>query len=286
MDSSTIRLTCAIFACGAAMGMFRSPTLVGSGTYAAATTLLVASAFGVHFGQRWSRWTAIIAGLLLMLLKLDRMDASQFGDWFMIIFCLVFCWCVYSTAITPTEIVFESFQKSMQTPKGQARFRKIEKQVANIKGWKILLSSQQHRETTAEELAGRLEEIFQLSFQILEDEELDPTDAAFLPQTHPFPLVHGREPRFLISIPPDLFEVFIILGEEQYVQVRFRGAAGKLAIENGYSWTARIAAALIDGPVHSVKVPDEGLEIRGQPGIAEALCSGSPIKRLRAMMTS
>ncbi len=259
---------------------FRDARLGFAIVYAA----LTAASVCLWFGVRQIEWllvacfaAATLDGLILLVNHVSYRHATiQIAVWLYSIYLLA-RW----NSTQPDDEVHpvrlsrkaRSVLAYLQSPEGQAEIERRSREREEVCRWKVMVELPSGQEITGEEIAQKASVAFNCRFTA-RFTPLDPVDAAFLANAENGPLVDGAAPHFLCGLPPYLFEIIQV---DRFLLVNYLPSATfSEELENGYRWTAKLAAEFISLSPATVMLGDRRYAAADPCAIAEALRSPAP----------
>ena len=263
--------------------------------FLAAIVLFVIAA-GLYYRKEWSRW-ALLAVAVFSAIAVVRnaiVDGPTLMTWFFVIFIPFGFWTILKMPITGVQAVMAAVAFD-----ADGFNRRVQKRVEDLesrKSWQIELAFANQLQMTSDVVASAIARVTKLKFTVL-DQEIDPVDAAFLPEEHPEPTVAGQSPVFVCSLPPDLFSIYFLnrdasgpLDEtpkkpHSWLKIELLPQISRReATDDGYQKTGQIASAFISAGCLHVTLPEDSLCVTNRDGLRTALLSEDPHSALLRLM--
>ncbi len=253
-------------------------------------------AAGLCYRKEWSRW-ALLAVAVFSATAVVRnaiVDGPTLMTWFFLIFIPFGFWTFLKMPITGVQAVMAAV--SFDVDGFNRRVQKRVEDLESRKSWQIELAFHNQLQMTSDVVASAIARVTKLKFTVL-DREIDPVDAAFLPEEHPEPTVAGQSPVFVCSLPPDLFSIYFLnrdasgpLDEtpkkpHSWLKIELLPQISRReATDDGYQKTGQIASAFISAGCLHVTLPEAGLCVTNKDGLRTALLSEDPHSALLQLM--
>ena len=161
----------------------------------------------------------------------------------------------------------------LQSPEGQAEIERRSREREEIRRWEVMIELPSGQTISGPEIAERASTAFGRRFAA-HARPLDPVDAAFLASEENGPVVDGGGPHFFCGLPPYLFEVTQV---DRFLFVHYTPSATySKELENGYRWTAKLAAEFVSVSPASVTLGNRNYRVADPAAIADAMRSPDP----------
>lgn len=256
----------------------------GKPGFALIFALLVIASACLWFGVRQAKWVLIayfaiaaLGGLVLLVARgLELRIAGQLFIALYSIYLLV-PWKGAPTGDGPHEIRLSPAARRalahLKSPEGQAEIERLSREREEICRWEVIVELPSGQAITGAEIAAKASRAFDCRFAA-HARPLDPVDAAFLASEENGPIVGGDAPHFFCGLPPYLFEIIQV---DRFLFVHYLPSATYAKeLENGYRWTAKLAAEFVNVIPASVTLGDREYRAADPAAIAEAMRSPSP----------
>lgn len=161
----------------------------------------------------------------------------------------------------------------LQSPEGKAEIEQRSREREMICRWEAMIELPSGQAITGQEVAEKASAAFGRRFTARAI-PLDPVDAAFLASDENGPVVVGDGPHFFCGLPPYLFEVTQL---DSFLFVHYLPSATySKELENGYRWTAKLAAEFVSLRPATIKLANREYRAADLAAIAEAMRSSDP----------
>ena len=167
----------------------------------------------------------------------------------------------------------------LRSPEGQAEIERKSRDQDEVHRWKVMIELANEQAVTGLEIAKKASAAFGRQF-VVDAKPLDPVDAAFLASEENGPVINGSGPHFFCGLPPYLFEITQV---DRFLFVHYLPSATySEELENGYRWTAKLAAEFVSGNPTSVTLGERKYRAADPQAIAKAMRSPDPEAALEA----
>lgn len=248
---------------------------------------------GLALRQEWARWIGflLLAGLGTLILWRVCQDGMSFARFIAIVSAPALLWYLWRLPITRVQELLSDPDFLIQARRRAAE-RRRNREPRNQ--WKIAVLYRKAVQLDAERLSRIAERAFGKPFAVM-NRAIEPMDAVFLPSERSDPVVGGIAPTLLCYNPPQLLGVYVFSDPPEkdpalsvsrdsisaYVEVVvLPHVDSEDHVENGYAWTGKLAAELIDDGCISVSLPEAKRVFPVSAKLQEALRSPDPAAAL------
>jgi hypothetical protein len=178
-------------------------------------------------------------------------------------------------AVRSVLAFFQSFKET--------ELDRLMKEIANRRRWEVMVELPGERELTGKEIAEKASIAFECKFKA-QAEPLDPVDASWLASEENGPVVDGDSLHFFCGLPPYLFEIFQC---QKFLQVSYLPSSTySKELDNGYSWTAKLAAEFIETNPAKVMLGGRNYQAADPTKLIAAMRSSNPEAALEAFLVN
>jgi hypothetical protein len=161
----------------------------------------------------------------------------------------------------------------LRSPEGRAEIERLSREREKVRRWEVMIELPSGQAIAGPEIAEKASTAFGRRFAV-HARPLDPVDASFLASEENGPVVDGDGPHFFCGLPPYLFEVTQV---DRFLFVHYTPSATySKELENGYRWTAKLAAEFVSVSPASVTLGKCEYRAADPAPIAEAMRSPDP----------
>jgi hypothetical protein len=265
----------AVFSCLA----IRDGRLESAVAYAALTVASVC----LWFGVRYTGWIVIAYFVIaafcgLYLLATQGLMLRVALQLLVAIYSvyLLLCWHIAPNGYlsdVPLSPAVRRVIACLQTPEAQAEMEQIGGELENVRRWEVVIELPSQQAISSAEIAAKASIAFGVHFAA-HARPLDPVDAAFLASEKNGPVVDGDGTHFFCALPPYLFEIMQV---DRFINVSYTPSATYAKeLEDGYCWTAKLAAEFVSTSPASVTLGDQEYCAADPAAIAVAMRSPDP----------
>lgn len=161
----------------------------------------------------------------------------------------------------------------LQSPEGQVAIEQHMREQKEICRWEVMIELPSGQAIAGQEIAEKASTAFDRRF-VVHAGPLDPIDAAFFASEKNNPRVGGDSPHFFCGLPPFLFEITQV---DRFLFVQYTPSATySRELENGYRWTAKLAAEFVSVGPANVRMGNREYRAADPAAITVALRSPDP----------
>jgi hypothetical protein len=258
--------------------------------------------FGLALRKEWSRWLGICLLSLIVVFFTWKLLYIRFSMVSVLGLVCTLLSIGYLWFLPITRV-----QAMLSDPEVMAKLMSAKdhalEEFASYKHWKIVVFFRSTPAIDINSFAKTVEKIFKVQF-VTKSGTLDPVDASFLPGTHPSPFVAGEPPILLCFNPPVYFGFYeypekfpmksldvvkplsnsfqqLLSNHTAWIEIEILPYFGNsISVDNGYAFTGKIAAELLNENAIAVLLPDHNQFYPSSVELKELLASADPATAL------